>query len=149
MKNYSKTFKLIMLALIVISAVVTVIGFVAGFESNGGNMTDLLLYWTYAMVAITVLSLVIFGIAIGYKNNPKGIVKGAIVVVAVAVVCFLVYLISPGSPAVGLTNLTPSHSELKLTDTMLNLTYIAGVAAILAIIAGEIVMSVRNKQAKK
>lgn len=138
-----------MLALIVVSAIVTVIGFVAGFESNGGSMTDLLLYWTYAMVAITVLSLVVFGIAIGYKNNPKGIVKGAVVVVAVAVVCFLVYLISPGAPAVGLTNLDPSHSELKLTDTMLNLTYIAGVAAILAIIVGEVVMSVRNKQAKK
>lgn len=138
-----------MLALIVVSAVVTVIGFVAGFESNGGNMTDLLLYWTYAMIAITVLALVGFGIVIGYKNNPKSLFKGAIVIVAVAVVCFLVYLISPGAPAVGLTNLTPSHSELKLTDTMLNLTYIAGVAAILAIIAGEVVMSVRNKQAKK
>lgn len=138
-----------MLALIVVSAVVTVIGFVAGFESNGGSMTDLLLYWTYAMIAITVLALVGFGIVIGYKNNPKSLFKGAIVIVAVAVVCFLVYLISPGAPAVGLTNLTPSHSELKLTDTMLNLTYIAGVAAILAIIAGEVVMSVRNKQAKK
>ena len=135
-----------MLALIVISAVVTVIGFVAGFESNGGNMTDLLLYWTYAMVAITVLSLVIFGIAIGYKNNPKGIVKGAIVVVAVAVVCFLVYLISPGAPAMGMLE-QPDHSTLKLTDTMLNLTYIAGAAAIISIIAGEVLVSIRNKKA--
>ena len=40
----------------------------------------------------------------------------------------------------------PSAQQLKLTDTILTLTYLTGGAAILSIIVGEIVMAIRNKK---
>ena len=137
-----------MLGLIVISFALLVIGSVVGFEANGAKMTDALLIWAYAMIAFAAISVIVMGAIISYKNNPKSLLKAGIVIAAIAVVCFLVYLISPGSPAMSMAE-QPDHATLKLTDTMLNLTYIAGAAAILSIIAGEIVMSVRNKKAQK
>ena len=41
----------------------------------------------------------------------------------------------------------PTAGELKLTDTVLNLTYILGAGAIVAIIAGEIISGILNKKA--
>jgi len=137
---------MILLGLIVISAALLVIGFIAGFESNGGAMTDVLLYWGYIMVGLAAAAVIIVGAIISYKNNPKSLVKAGIGLVAIAVICFLVYLISPGAPAMGMLS-QPDHATLKLTDTMLNLTYIAGAGAIIAIIAGEVIISVRNKKA--
>lgn len=137
-----------MLGLIVVSFALLVIGFITGFESNGGTMTDALLYWAYAMIAFTIIAVIVIGAIISFKNNPKSLLKVGIVVVAVAVVCLLVYLISPGNPAMGMLS-QPDQSTLKLTDTMLNLTYIAGAAAIIAIVFGEVLASVRNKKAQK
>ena len=43
----------------------------------------------------------------------------------------------------------PSKSTLKLTDTILNLTYLVGGLTILSIIVGEIVAGIRNKKQAK
>ena len=68
-------------------------------------------------------------------------------IVAIAAVCFVVYLISPGNMPIQWNSTTlPTQNELKLTDTILNLTYITGALSILSIVVGEIVMSVRNKK---
>ena len=40
----------------------------------------------------------------------------------------------------------PTAGELKLTDTILNLTYFTGALAILSIIVGEIIKAVRSKK---
>lgn len=134
-----------MVGLIAISVILLVWGFVAGFESNGGKAVDVMFYWTYIMIALSLIAVVVFGVIISFKNNPKSIVKLGIGIVAVAAICFVVYLISPGKPAMGMLE-QPDQATLRLTDTVLNLTYIAGVCAIIAIIAGEIVMSIRNKK---
>ncbi|MCQ2139975.1 MAG: hypothetical protein MJZ09_06340 [Bacteroidales bacterium] len=144
MKNYGKIFKVLMLVLMVVSVAILVAGFVTGFEANDGKFVDILFYWTYAMLAIALFAIVVIGLAIGIKNNPKFLVKLGIGVVAVAAVCAIAYFLAPGNPAVGLITEQPAASTLKLTDTVLNLTYFAGVAAVLAIIAGEIVMAVRK-----
>ena len=145
MKNYSKIFKWLMVGLIAISVILLIWGFVAGFESNGGKAVDVLFYWTYIMIALSLIAVVVFGVLISFKNDPKSIVKLGIGLVAIAAICFVVYLISPGKPAMGMLE-QPDQATLRLTDTVLNLTYIAGVCAIIAIIAGEIVMSIRNKK---
>ena len=133
--------------LVIISVVLLIWGFMVGFTSNDGTPVDTLLYWAYVMVAVAAVAVILFGAWIGYKNNPKSLLKLCIGLVAIAAVCFVVYLISPGKPAVGLTSATPpTQGALRLTDTILNLTYIAGALAIVAIIVGEIVMSVRNKK---
>lgn len=134
-----------MLGLIVISAALLVIGMVKGFETDGGKMTDVLLYWAYVMIGLALVATLIFGLWIGIKNNPKMLVKLGIGAAGIAVVCLVAFLLAPGNPAIGVLD-QPSASELKLTDTILNLTYIAGAAAIIAIIVGEIRMSIVNKK---
>ena len=143
--NYSKIIKWILLALLVLSIAVFVGAWIYGFEKNDGVAVDVLFYWTYAMLAIALFSIIIIGGAIGIKNDKKFLWKILAVLGGTAVVVVAVYLISPGAPAVGMLE-QPSAKTLKLTDTILNLTYLVGGLTILSIIVGEIVASIRNKQ---
>lgn len=145
MKNYSKIFKWLMWALVLVSVGVLIWGFVTGFESNDAVAVDVLLRWGYVMVGIALAAVIVVGIVISAINNPKSLIKMLIGLVAIAAVCFVVYLVSPGAPALNLTTNQPSASTLKLTDTIMNLTYLAGGLAIVAIIFGEIMSSVRSK----
>jgi hypothetical protein len=55
--------------------------------------------------------------------------------------------VASGAPAVGYSGAKlPSASELKMTDTILNLAYLVGGVAILSIIFSEVWMSIRNKK---
>lgn len=145
MKNYAKTFKWMMLALIVISFVLLVIGFASGFEANDGAWTDVLLYWAYIMIGLTLLATIGVGLWIGIKNDPKMLVKVGIGAAAVVVVCLIAYLLAAGKPAMGLLE-QPDAAELKLTDTILNLTYFVGALAVIAIIVGEVRLTMVNKK---
>ena len=139
----NKILKWGMVALIVASVALLIWGFARGF---GGNAVDVLLYWTYAMVGLAVFSWVVIGLIVGTKNNPKSLVKIGIILVGVAIVCFIAYLLAKGDPAMAYNGPAVSAGTLKLTDTILNLTYIAGGAAILAIIVGEIRMAIASKK---
>ena len=134
-----------MLALIVISFVLLVIGFINGFETAGGKWTDGLLYWAYIMIGLTLVATVGVGLWIGIKNDPKMLVKLGIGLVAVAVVCLVAYLLAAGKPAMGM-QVQPDAATLKLTDTILNLTYFVGVLAVIAIIVGEVRLAIVNKK---
>ena len=78
-------------------------------------------------------------------NDPKSIIRMGIVVVAIAAVVLVAYLLAKGNPIPNST-VTATPGELKLTDTILTLTAIAGVGAILAIIVGEIRLAITNKK---
>ena len=135
-----------MIALIVVSVVLLVLGFVKGFEANDGRGVENLLRWAYVMLGIAVCAAIIVSAIISFINNPKSIIKLLIGLVAVAAVCFVEYLVSKGNPAVGLTVEQPSASTLKLTDTILNLTYLVGGVAIASIVIGEVISAIRNKK---
>lgn len=141
----NKLIKWCMVALLVISIAILVWGFVVGFESNGGQAVDTLIYWAYIMIGLALASWVIVGGIVSAKNDPKSILKTIILIVAIAAVCFVAYLLAPANPAVGREGLD-EIGKLKLTDTVLNLTYFAGAAAILAIIIGEIRLAITNKK---
>ena len=133
-----------MVLLIVVSVVLLVMGFSAGWKE--GNV-DTLLGWTYIMVGLALAAVVIVGLIVGAANDPKSLVKLGLGLVVVAVVCFVAYLIAPGSPAMNLTSMDqPSAATLKLTDTILYLTYFAGILAVVAIIVGEIRLAITNKK---
>ena len=137
-----------MLALMIVSLVILVWGFIKGYPESAASdngTVDPLLYWAYIMLGIALFCVVVFGIMVAAMNNPKSLIKLLIGLVAIVVVCGIVYAVSKGAPAVGLTTEQPDASTLKLTDTVLNLTYLAGGLAILAIIAGEIISAIRNK----
>ena len=145
MEKLNKIFKWIMVGLIVFSAALCAWGFIVGFDYKNDLPVDALLDWAYIMVGLAIAAVIIVGAVVSFKNNPKSLVKLGIGIAAIAVVCLIVYLVSPGSPAVGILE-QPSAGILKLTDTILNLTYVAGALAILAIIVGEISIAVRNKK---
>ena len=148
MKNYSKLFKIVMLVLVIISVALLVWGFLAGFESNDGRAVEVLLWWAYIILGIAVAAVVIFGLIISAKNDPKSLVRLGIGLLVIAAICFIAYLLAPGKMPLQWNNNAevPTASELKLTDTILNLTYFTGALAIISIIVGEIVMAVRSKK---
>lgn len=141
----NKIFTWGMIGLIAISVVIWAWGFFTSFETNNGLVTDVLIYWTYVMVAIAAAAVIVVGLWVGIKNNPKDLIKLGLGVVVLVVLCGASLLFAKGEPAMGML-VQPSAGELKLTDTILNLTYIVGVLAIIAIIAGEVRMAMIDKK---
>ena len=144
----TKFFKILMLVLILVSVGLLVWGSVVGFTTNDGQAVDVLFYWAYVMVGLAVASWVLVGLVLMAKNNPKSLIKVGIVLVVAAALAFVAYLLAPGNPAVGRENISPADTlaTLKLTDTVLNLTYFAGAAAVVAIIIGEIRLAIINRK---
>lgn len=144
----NKFLKILMLVLILVSVGLLVWGSVVGFTTNDGQAVDVLFYWAYVMVGLAVASWVLVGLVLMAKNNPKSLIKVGIVLVVAAALAFVAYLLAPGNPAVGRENISPADTlaTLKLTDTVLNLTYFAGAAAVVAIIIGEIRLAIINRK---
>ena len=134
-----------MVLLIVVSVALLVWGFMARWDKGNVATVDALLGWTYCMVGLALAAVVIVGLVVGAINDPKSLVKLGLGLVAVAAVCFVAYLIAPGAPAMGMLE-QPSAATLKLTDTILYLTYFAGIVAVLSIIVGEIRLAITNKK---
>lgn len=111
---------------------------------NGGSSVDLLLRYTYFLFFAAVVVWIGLAIFISGKNNPKNLLKAAGVVVGIAALVVLAYALSSGAPALNVKT-QPSSQWLKLTDTMLLLTYVLGGAAILAIIVGAVRDAINNK----
>ena len=142
----NKIFTWSMIAFIVISVAILVWGFAVGFEFKDNLPVDVLLAWGYIMLGLALAAVIVVGIIVSAMNNPKSLVKTGIVLVGVALIAFIAYLIAPGSPAIG-TDIESDASTLKLTDTILYLTYFAGIVAILSIVAGEIRLAISNRKA--
>jgi len=142
---YKKIVKYLMWALLIISVAVVAWGSLKGLTANGGQPIDVLLYWTYALVALSIAIILVFGIGISASQSKKALLKIVLVLVGLVAVVALAYVLAPGTPAVGLVTDTPvTDGQLKLTDTVLNLTYFSSVAAIIAILFSAIVGAVRK-----
>lgn len=112
--------------------------------ANGGSAIDLLLRYTYVLFIAAVVIWIGLSIFIAGRNNPKHLLKAAGVVVGVAALVVLAYVLSSGAPALN-AKTQPTPQWLKLTDTMLLLTYVLGGAAIIAIIVGAVRDAINNK----
>ena len=149
-QKYAKIFKIVLWALMILSVAVLLWGMFKGYpntvaEDNG--TVDPLLYWAYIVLGIALASVICLGLYITATTNPKGLVKIGIAVVGAAVLFGLCYVLASGAPAIGYSGVTaPTATELKMTDTILNMAYIVGAAAILSIICGEVLMTIRNKK---
>ena len=142
--KYEKIIKWVLAALFVLGVVFSFYGFALGFERNGNAPVDNMLYCTYAYVLITILAVLFGVVVIGGMNNPKSLVKLALGIVAIAAIIGVAYLLAPGTPAVGYLGAPVSDGTLKMTDTILNLTYFLFGGAILALIAGWIIGATRK-----
>lgn len=146
--NYSKIIKWILLALMVLS--LGVVGWVClyGFETNNAIAVDVLFYWVYAILGVAIFSIILIGGIISVKIDKKFLWKTLALLAGAVVLVGVVYLVSPGSPALGMLE-QPDAATLKLTDTLLNLTYLIIGATVLSMIVGEIIVSVYNKKLAK
>ena len=129
-QKYAKIIKIVLWVLMILSICVLVWGFFTGFEANDGAATNVLLYWAYIVLGIALVSVICIGLYITAVTNPKGLIKIGIAVVAAAY---------SGAKL-------PTATELKMTDTILNLAYLVGGAAILSIVVSEVFMTIRNKK---
>ena len=105
-------------------------------------------FFKILMLGLALASWVLVGLVLMAKNNPKSPIKVGVILVAAAAISFVAYLLAPGNPAVGRENVSPADTvaTLKLTDTVLNLTYFAAAAAVLAIIVGEVRLAIINRK---
>ena len=142
--KYDKIIKWVLIALFIVGIVFSVYGFIVGFESNGNAPVDNILYCAYAFAAIALFAVVLGVVVIGGINNPKSLLKLVLGLVAIAAIVAVAYVLAPGTPAVGYLGDPVSDGTLKLTDTVLNLTYFTFGLSVLALIIGWIVGAVRK-----
>ena len=142
--KYEKIIKWILVALFIVGIVFSVYGFIVGFESNGNAPVDNILYCAYTFAGLAVLAVVLGVVVIGGINNPKSLLKMFAGLVVIAAIAAVAYVLAPGTPAVGYLGEPVSDGTLKLTDTVLNLTYFAFGAALLSLVVGWIVGATRK-----
>ena len=149
-QKYAKLVKIVLWVLMILSVAVLLWGMIKGYpatvtEDNG--TVDPLLWWAYIVLGIALVSVICVGLLVTATTNPKGLIKIGIAVVAAAALFGVCYLLASGAPAIGYSGTKlPTATELKMTDTILNLAYLVGGAAILSIIVAEVVMAIRNKK---
>jgi hypothetical protein len=144
---YAKIFKWVSWALLIISVVLLLVAFPKfGGPGEEGAVT-MLLNWAYVMLGLALVSVLCVGLYVSAVTNPKSLIKIGIVLVGAVVIVLVAYLLASGAQPLAYNGPTPSDSELKLTDTVLNLAYGLGIAAVVAIIVGEVMSAIRNKKA--
>ena len=142
--KYDKIIKWLLAILFVVGIVFSFYGFAVGFEANGNAPVDNMLYCAYAYAAVAILAVVFGVVVIGGINNPKTLLKLFAGLVAIAAIIVVAYILAPGTPAVGYLGEPVSDGTLKLTDTILNLTYLLFGASILSLVAGWIIGATRK-----
>ena len=142
--KYDKIIKWLLAILFVVGIVFSFYGFAVGFETNGNAPVDNMLYCAYAFAAIAILAVILGVVVIGGINNPKSLLKLVIGLVVIAGVVAVAYVLAPGTPAVGYIGPEVPAGTLKLTDTLLNLTYLLFGASILSLVIGWVVGATRK-----
>ena len=142
--KYEKIIKWVLAALFVLGVVFSFYGFAVGFESNGNAPVDNMLYCAYGYAAVAILAVVFGVVVIGGINNPKSLLWLFLGLVVIAAIIAGAYILAPGTPAVGYLGEPVSEGTLKLTDTILNLTYLLFGASILSLVAGWIIGATRK-----
>ena len=142
--KYDKLIKWLLAILFVVGIVFSFYGFAVGFETNGNAPVDNMLYCAYAFAAIAILAVVIGVVVIGGINNPKSLLKLLLGLVVIAGVIAVAYVLAPGTPAVGYIGPEVPAGTLKLTDTILNLTYLLFGASLLSLVIGWVVGATRK-----
>lgn len=137
-----KALKIFSYFLLILSLALGVIFYAA---SDKDGMTNVLLYYSYILFAVAILSAIILPLK-NFASNPKGLKKALISLVVVVVVFGVSYLLSSDEP-LNITGLEvqPSPSTLKITDTALYVTYILAAVSVFVIIYGGVTKMIKNR----
>ncbi len=133
-----KTSKTALIIGVLISIAVMVLFYLGGqvpaHEKIAADMsqpkfTDVVLYWSYILFAITIVVLLLFAIATFFKQlkeSPKKALGGLLALVGIAALLLVTYLIGDGSllEIPGYDGPDNKPATLKLTDMWLYSSYI-------------------------
>lgn len=145
------TEKILKIVTIIMFAITLVI---LGMFIWGGNVPDQqyttpvytasLLNWGYVLFIIAVIAAVIFPV-VRLFTRPKQAMKSFIGLAALAVVVLIAYAMADGTPMniIGYSGTDNVPSRLILSDTIIYTMYILFGAAVVAIIATELLRKVR------
>ena len=151
----SKFTKILEICLLVIS----LIGLVVFFVNNASTglytvaneaealattgMLDVVLFWAYALVIAAIVLVVVLSI-INMAGNKKSLKKTGILLLIAVVLIGVSYLLASGDPIAVNMEVQPTHATLKMTDTLLNLSYALVVIALLALVWGSVIWHLRK-----
>jgi hypothetical protein len=138
MGNNNKLFSYILIALLGISALLSILYIAGIFVSEGG-----LIFWCYILLGIAAVIAVAFPI-ITMAQNPKGAKNALIGVGALVLVCGIGYLMSGSEVHTNLDgDLLAGGGTSKLSETGLIAFYILIIIAIGSIIFAEISKAIK------
>ena len=154
----SKFTKILEICLLVISLIGLVVFFI--YNSNTGlytvaneaealattttGMLDIVLFWAYALVIAAIVLVVVLSI-INMAGNKKSLKKTGFLLLIAVVLIGLSYLLASGDPIAVNMEVQPTHATLKMTDTLLNLSYALVVIALLALVWGSVRNLIKNR----
>ncbi len=144
---YAKIFKWASILLLVTSVVLLLVSFPKFNGPGEDGAVALLLNWAYIMLGLALVSVLLVGLVITAFNSPKSLIKILLVAVGVAIVVGVAYLLAPGQQPIAYNGPAVSPKDLALTETVINLAYILGGAAVLSIIVAEVAGIFRGKKA--
>ena len=152
----SKFTKILEICLLVIS----LIGLVVFFINNASTglytvaneaealattgMLDVVLFWAYALVIAAIVLVVVLSI-INMAGNKKSLKRTGFLLLIAVVLIGLSYLLASGDPIAVNMEVQPTHATLKMTDTLLNLSYALVVIALLALVWGSVRNLIKNR----
>ena len=134
-----KYIKYLSYILLAISAVVIIL-----LYSSGGSdaMVTLALDWTAVLFGVCLVAAICLPF---FFRKGKGLKSTLIKVGVLVVLCGVSYLLASGADLQVATNVEPTAGELKFTDAGLIMTIILFGLAVLSIISGVIISTVRNR----
>ena len=142
--KYDKLITWILRLLFVIGAFITIYGYAVGFELNDSAAVDNILFCAYVFAALTFFAVFIGVVVISGINNPKNLLKLLLGLVVIAGIVAGAYFLAAGTPAVGYLGEPVSDGTLKMTDTVLNLTYLLFGGALLSLVAGAVITAFKK-----
>ncbi len=134
--------------LMAVSAVVLLLFYLVGYDNMSqvaaGMVTDpanldLLMYWMYALLAISVIAMLCFSIAqfcSSLKTNPKSAVKGIVTLVLFVVLFGGAYAVADDSAITINGKAFDESNTLILTDVCIYVQYVLLVVTTLCTIIG-------------
>ncbi|HCC17302.1 MAG: hypothetical protein A2W86_03515 [Bacteroidetes bacterium GWD2_45_23] len=143
-----RTSRITLLIGVIISILVMALFYLGGQASASEKLiadmsqpkfTDIVLYWGYALLAITIVTLLAFAIVDflkKLKESPKKALSGFLVLLAMAAMLIITFVIGDGSllNIPGYDGADNNSSTLKLTDMWLFSSYIMLIITFLAIV---------------
>lgn len=155
---YSKISSYIFIVLMVVTAVVLVMFYGVGYDNQsavtGGafvtdpQYTDLLMYWMYALMAVGIVCVAIFGLiqfAANMVSNPMGSIKSILSMVLMAALIGVSYALASDESILINGTAFDDTAILKLTDVCIYVQYVLLAVSLIVAVLSPVVKLIFNK----